>query len=107
MALVEALESSGVEVFPPRDLRFAALDAVAPEAVRVVIVGQDPYHNPGEAMGLSFSVPKGVKVPRSLKNIFKELQDDLGITVPADCGDLTPWARQGVLLLNHYQLISN
>ena len=68
--------------------------------VKVVILGQDPYHGPGQAMGLSFSVPDGVPHPPSLRNIFKELADDCAIPAPAS-GDLTPWARQGVLLLNN------
>ena len=71
----------------------------APASVRVVILGQDPYHGPGQAMGLSFSVPEGQKLPPSLRNIYKEMAADLGCTPPA-CGDLTSWAQQGVLLLN-------
>ncbi len=67
--------------------------------MKAVILGQDPYHNPGQAMGLSFSVPEGVQPPPSLVNIYKELQDELGIP-PAQSGDLTKWARRGVLLLN-------
>ncbi len=67
--------------------------------VKVVILGQDPYHEPGQAHGLCFSVRRGVPLPPSLKNIYKEIKDDLGITQP-DCGDLTPWAKEGVLLLN-------
>ena len=67
--------------------------------MKVVIIGQDPYHGPGEAMGLSFSVPRGVRIPPSLRNIFKELHADIGISIP-DHGDLTQWAEQGVLLLN-------
>jgi uracil-DNA glycosylase len=70
------------------------------QEVKVVILGQDPYHGPGQAMGLSFSVPEGVPHPPSLRNIFKELADDCAIPAPAS-GDLTPWARQGVLLLNN------
>ena len=78
---------------------FAALDATPFDAVKVVILGQDPYHGPGQAHGLCFSVPPGVAVPPSLHNIFKELERDLGIARP-DHGCLLPWARQGVLLLN-------
>ena len=89
--------SQGAVVYPPRPLR--ALELTAPEAVRVVILGQDPYHGPGQAEGLAFSVAPGVKVPPCLRNIFKELQRDLGIPVPAD-GSLVRWAQQGVLLLN-------
>ena len=86
-----------VTVFPPRPL--AALDLIAPAAVRVVVLGQDPYHGPGQAHGLAFSVPPGVRPPPSLRNIFSELRRDLGCAVPAD-GDLRRWATQGVLLLN-------
>lgn len=87
------------EVYPPAGQEFFALDATPPEKVRVVILGQDPYHEPGQAMGLSFSVAKGCPLPPSLRNIYKELEDDLGIA-PAPHGDLTHWAEQGVLLLN-------
>ena len=86
------------EVYPSEERTFFALQAVPPERVRVVLLGQDPYHEPGQAMGLSFSVEKGTPLPPSLKNIFRELQDDVGV-VPSS-GDLTPWTRQGVLLLN-------
>ncbi len=89
--------ASGSVTYPPQPLR--ALELVAPEEVRVVILGQDPYHGPGQAEGLAFSVAPGVKVPPSLRNIFKELQRDLGLPAPAD-GSLVRWARQGVLLLN-------
>ncbi|QJR13659.1 uracil-DNA glycosylase [Usitatibacter palustris] len=85
-------------IFPRAEDRYRALQLVPPDDVRVVIVGQDPYHGAGQAMGLAFSVPRGVRVPPSLKNIFKEIRDDVG----AECGhgDLTGWAQQGVLLLN-------
>lgn len=86
-------------VFPPKDYIFNALKLTSYEDVKVVIVGQDPYHGVGEAHGLSFSVPEGIKIPPSLQNIYKELQDDLGIK-PKDNGNLTGWAKQGVLLLN-------
>ena len=86
-------------VYPPREELFAAFRMTPPEAVRVVILGQDPYHEPGQANGLAFSVAPGVKLPPSLQNIFKELQADLQVPPPSS-GDLTPWARQGVLLLN-------
>ena len=89
----------GVRVYPPAPDMFAALDATPFEQAKVVVLGQDPYHGPGQAHGLSFSVPPGVPVPPSLDNIFKELQRDLGIARPAH-GCLLPWARQGVLLLN-------
>lgn len=87
------------EIYPSSLNWFAALDAVPFEDVRVVILGQDPYHGEGQAHGLSFSVPEGVKPPPSLVNIYKELETDLGLA-PAKTGDLTPWSKQGVLLLN-------
>ena len=86
-------------VYPPREQWFAAFERTPPDAVRVVILGQDPYHEPGQAMGLAFSVRPGVPLPPSLRNMYRELCDDLGHPAPAD-GDLTPWAKQGVLLLN-------
>jgi len=94
-----ARAADGVAIYPPRELIFNALHHMAPQDVRVVILGQDPYHGAGEAMGLSFSVPGGVKIPPSLRNMYKELASDLGMA-PAGSGDLTHWARQGVLLLN-------
>ena len=86
-------------VYPPREALFAAFRMTPPEAVRVVILGQDPYHEPGQANGLAFSVKPGVKLPPSLRNILTELQADCGVT-PPESGDLTAWARQGVFLLN-------
>lgn len=86
-------------IFPPKDYIFNALKLTPYKNVKVVIVGQDPYHGVGEAHGLSFSVQKGIKVPPSLKNIYKELESDLVIP-PYEEGDLTKWAQQGVLLLN-------
>ena len=86
-------------IYPPGPLIFNAFNKTPFEAVKVVILGQDPYHNPGEAMGLCFSVPRGVKTPPSLVNIYKEIKNSLGIA-PASHGDLTQWAEQGVLLLN-------
>ena len=97
---LRAEEDAGKTVYPPRGSRLKALELTPLDAVKVVILGQDPYHGPGQAMGLSFSVPEGVKVPPSLANIYKELEADCGIAPPAH-GDLTPWARQGVLLLNN------
>ena len=85
--------------YPPGRLIFNAFNLCPFDKVKVVIIGQDPYHEPGQAMGLSFSVPDGVRIPPSLVNIYKEIEDDLG--VPASrSGDLTRWAEQGVLLLN-------
>lgn len=99
-AIRRAEEAYGTgEVYPPREQVFAALELTPPEQVRVVILGQDPYHEPGQAQGLAFSVAPGVKVPPSLVNIYKEREQDLGI-LPNSSGDLTPWAKQGVLLLN-------
>ncbi len=86
-------------IFPPQDYVFNALKLTPYKEVKVVIVGQDPYHGEGEAHGLSFSVQKGIKLPPSLKNIYKELESDLGI-LPYEEGDLTKWAKQGVLMLN-------
>jgi len=87
------------EYYPPADLVFHAFALTSYPEVKVVIVGQDPYHGPGQAHGMCFSVPKGVALPPSLKNIYKELQDDLGIP-PAKTGCLDSWAKQGILLLN-------
>ena len=87
------------QCFPPGHLIFNAFNLCPFDKVKVVIIGQDPYHEQGQAMGLSFSVPEGIVMPPSLVNIFKEIQADLGKPMPAN-GDLTRWARQGVLLLN-------
>lgn len=91
--------NSGKQIFPPSELIFNAFNTTPFDEVKVVILGQDPYHGVGQAHGLSFSVPQGVKVPPSLRNIFKELHTDLNIPIP-ESGDLTRWAEQGVLLLN-------
>jgi len=93
-------EDSGKTIYPPRGQRLRALELTSVEEVRVVILGQDPYHGPGQAHGLSFSVPDGVRVPPSLVNIYKELHSDLGVAIPPQ-GNLERWARQGVLLLNN------
>jgi len=92
-------KQAGRQIYPPGEQIFSALNATSFDQVRVVILGQDPYHGPSQAHGLCFSVQPGVPVPPSLKNIYKELQQDLGITIPAH-GCLTHWAQQGVLLLN-------
>ena len=84
---------------PPKELRFQALKLTPFHKIKVVILGQDPYHGPDEANGLAFSVPSDVKTPPSLRNIFKELENDVGLSSPAS-GNLAPWAEQGVLLLN-------
>lgn len=92
---VDALRSQGKVIYPPREAVFRAFTATSFDKVRVVIVGQDPYHGPGQAMGLSFSVPRGVRVPPSLQNMLKEAQ-----VWPSKHGDLTSWTEQGVFLLN-------
>lgn len=97
---LRAEEDAGKTVYPPRGQRLNALALTPLDEVRVVILGQDPYHGPGQAHGLAFSVQDGVKVPPSLVNIYKELESDLGIP-RRDHGNLSGWARQGVLLLNN------
>jgi uracil-DNA glycosylase len=91
--------SNGDIIFPKKEDVFKAFQLTNPLEISVVILGQDPYHGEDEAMGLSFSVPKNIKIPPSLKNIFKELSSDLGVKIPSH-GDLTSWAKQNVLLLN-------
>lgn len=95
----EAYDKSNPKVYPPRQELFTALRLTPPEAVKCVIIGQDPYHEEGQAQGLSFSVHEGTPVPRSLRNIYKEMQSDLGLPIPKH-GSLVSWAKQGVLLLN-------
>lgn len=97
---LRAEEAAGKPIYPPRGRQLAALAMTPLEDVRCVILGQDPYHGEGQANGLAFSVAPGVKVPPSLVNIYKELASDLGLPRPAH-GDLSGWARQGVLLLNN------
>ena len=97
-ALIQEKENGKI-IYPPGPLIFNAFNQTPFDQVKVVIIGQDPYHNPNEAMGLCFSVPRGVKVPPSLKNVFKEINRDLNITIPKH-GDLTSWASQGIFLLN-------
>jgi uracil-DNA glycosylase len=92
-------EYAAKTVYPPARLIFNAFDNCPFDRVKVVIVGQDPYHEPGQAHGLCFSVNDGVQIPPSLVNIYKEIEDDLGVSAPRS-GDLTRWAEQGVLLLN-------
>jgi len=100
-AFLQSLLAAGAVVFPPQPLR--ALELTPPDAVRVVILGQDPYHGRGQAEGLAFSVAPGVRLPPSLQNIFKEMQRDLGVPFPpfpTPGGSLVKWAQNGVLLLN-------
>lgn len=92
-------EYASTTCFPPGPKIFNAFAQTPFDRVKVVILGQDPYHEPGQAMGLSFSVPEGVMLPPSLRNIYAEIQSELGVVPPAS-GDLTRWAQQGVLLLN-------
>ena len=92
-------EYASAQVFPPGSKIFAAFDACPFDRVKVVILGQDPYHDVGQANGLAFSVNRGVPLPRSLVNIFKEVSSDTGMAMSSD-GDLSRWARQGVMLLN-------
>lgn len=93
-------KKSGRIIYPPGPKIFNAFNTTPFHAVKLVILGQDPYHGPGQAQGLCFSVPRGIRLPPSLVNIFKEIRSDLGVSMPDDCGDLTEWAKQGVLLLN-------
>ena len=97
--------AAGRRFYPPAELVFNALALTSFDEVRVVILGQDPYHGAGQAMGLCFSVPRGVPAPPSLRNIYDELGRDVGIPQPTT-GDLTPWAERGVLLLNAVLTVS-
>lgn len=94
-----AEEAAGKRIYPPREDRLRALELTPLHAVKVLILGQDPYHGAGQAHGLAFSVPEGVRVPPSLKNIYKEIASDCAVALPSS-GNLEGWARQGVLLLN-------
>ncbi|MEX6687204.1 uracil-DNA glycosylase [Danxiaibacter flavus] len=98
-AFLKVEKTQGKTIYPPGQLIFNAFEQTPFDKVKVVLLGQDPYHGAGQAMGLSFSVPDGIKPPPSLVNIYKELHKDIGMPIPKT-GDLTPWARQGVLLLN-------
>lgn len=103
---VEREVRGNVPIYPPSHLIFNALNSTPFDRLKAVILGQDPYHGPGQAMGLSFSVPEGIKVPSSLVNIFKELQRDLDCSIPSH-GNLERWAVQGVLLLNTVLTVRN
>jgi uracil-DNA glycosylase len=92
-------KGQGKVIYPPGPMIFAAFDNTPFNAVKVVILGQDPYHGPGQAHGLCFSVPEGIPPPPSLQNIYKELREDVGFQIPMH-GNLTAWAREGVFLLN-------
>jgi uracil-DNA glycosylase len=98
-AFLREAKAEGKEIYPPGNQFFAALEATPPDSVKVVILGQDPYHGPGQAHGLSFSVRGRQRIPPSLQNIFRELHADVGVHPPTH-GDLSAWARQGILLLN-------
>lgn len=98
-AFLQAEQAAGKTIYPPESEWFTALERVRPDQVKVVILGQDPYHGAGEAHGMSFSVPDGIRTPPSLVNIFKEIARDLGHSPPQN-GNLSVWAEQGVLLLN-------
>ncbi|MBS4236197.1 uracil-DNA glycosylase [Campylobacter vulpis] len=95
---IETLKAGKI-IYPPANLTFNAFNLTSLNSLKIVLLGQDPYHKQNQAMGLSFSVPKGVPIPPSLRNIFKELNADLGVKIPQN-GDLSAWARQGILLLN-------
>jgi len=99
VAFLKTEKVQGKTIYPPGSLIFNAFKKTPFNKLKVLLLGQDPYHGKGQAMGLSFSVPKGVRPPPSLINIFKELHDDVGVAMPST-GDLTPWAEQGVMLLN-------
>lgn len=99
--IVSFLNFQNSTIYPPKELIFNAFNLCKPSNLKVIIIGQDPYHNAGEAMGLAFSTPNNIKTPPSLKNIFKELFDDLDCDIfTSRSSDLTSWANQGVLLLN-------
>jgi len=99
VAFLKTEKAQGKIIYPPGSLIFNAFDKTPFDKLKIVLLGQDPYHGKGQAMGLSFSVPKGVRPPPSLINIFKELYDDVGVPISSS-GDLTSWADQGILLLN-------
>lgn len=98
-AFLQSEKQAGKTIYPPGKLIFNAFDSTPFEQVKVVIIGQDPYHGPGQAHGLCFSVPRGIAVPPSLVNIYKEIHQDLGLPIPLH-GNLEKWTREGVLLLN-------
>ena len=99
IGLTDEMRAEGKIIFPEKKNILKSIESVAPNGLKAVIIGQDPYHDDGQAIGLSFSVPQGVKFPPSLRNIFQELCADIGCDLPQS-GDLTAWTAQGVLLLN-------
>ncbi|MGM9813655.1 MAG: uracil-DNA glycosylase [Candidatus Enteromonas sp.] len=103
LSFIRATFATREKIYPPKGKVFRAFQELEAKDVKVVLIGQDPYHQPGQAMGLCFSVPEGVMWPPSLRNIFKELEDDVGVTRTS--GDLCGWAKQGVLLLNAYLIV--
>lgn len=100
VSFLHSEKANGKIIYPPGSKIFNAFELTPFDKVKVVILGQDPYHNPGQAHGLSFSVPEGITAPPSLKNIYKEIEDDLHINLSGKNGNLEGWARQGVFLLN-------
>ncbi len=100
VTFIKTEKSAGKTIYPPGALIFNSFAQTPFSKLKVVILGQDPYHGPAQAHGLSFSVPNGIKPPPSLVNIFKEIKNDTGIAMPLEYGNLTKWAEQGVLLLN-------
>jgi uracil-DNA glycosylase len=102
---LQKMKESNEVIYPSGSQIFNAFNLTPVDQVKVVIIGQDPYHNPGEAMGLSFSVPKGKKIPPSLRNIYKEIASDCNLPIP-NHGDLTEWAQSGVLLLNTFLTVT-
>lgn len=102
VAFLKTEKIQGKTIYPPGSLIFNAFTQTPFDQVKVVIIGQDPYHGPGQAHGLSFSVPDGIQPPPSLVNIYKEIESDMGVGMPAQQGNLSKWAQQGVLLLNAF-----
>lgn len=100
------INDKGNIIYPPVEFIFHAFNCTPLNKIKVIILGQDPYHKPNQAMGMSFSVPKGIKIPPSLKNIFKEMVNDVGSPIP-EHGDLSSWSEQGVLLLNAILTVSH
>ena len=100
VSFLKTEKAGGKVIYPPGPLIFNAFNKTPFNKVKVVLLGQDPYHNAGQAHGLSFSVPDGIKPPPSLVNMYKEIQNDIGVAMPLDYGNLSRWTEQGILLLN-------